>query len=186
MTSKGWLACATLCATTACGDDTAPTQTSAPAPVPAQACPEDERCDFEMEVGTGTDSFELLTPNDEVVVALGPQGGFHVWMAARCQDCSKQVLMEYGVRGTSDGAWLYRQSLKGIVNLEAGDDGWLQVTSLFGLLPGAAGTIDYTGLDMLLDVRIEDGDRTSHRVVPVTVSAVEVWDCPAGDPAACE
>lgn len=34
-----------------------------------------------LEVGTGTEHFEALTPGQEVSIIEGPQGGYHVWGA---------------------------------------------------------------------------------------------------------
>lgn len=154
-------------------------------PPARQACPAGTVCDFDMELGTGLTELELIEPEGEVTVSLGPQGGFHIWLAVRCRDCAPQVLIEYGVRGSADGAWLYGDPLRGIINLDDASDGWRQVAGLYGLLPGGVGEIDYTGLDVTLEATIEDGDRRSIRTVPVHVARVEVWDCPSSDPDHC-
>ena len=125
-----------------------------------------------------------MTSEGDVQVILGPQGGFHIWLAARCQDCSDQVLMIYGVRGSADGEWLSGMPLRGIVNLEA-VDGWLQIVGLYGLLPGSPSTVDYTDLSLVLDLTIEDEERVSSRAIPVHVANVEVWDCEDEDPEIC-
>lgn len=50
-----------------------------------------------FEVGTGEKCFERLMPNDEVPLMSGPQGGYHLWLAIGCQDCSSPVELRYGV-----------------------------------------------------------------------------------------
>ena len=147
-------------------------------------CPPDRTCDFEMELGVGLDAFESVVPMDDVDVILGPQGGYHVWLAARCRDCSPQVVLTYGIRGSADDAWLYGQPLKGISNLQDAD-GWRQTTGLFGLLPGAAAEVDYRGQVIVLDVTIDDAERTASRRTPVRIAHVETWDCPTSDPDNC-
>jgi hypothetical protein len=168
-----------------CSDD-APVQTSPPDPEPKVAgCPEGRTCDFAMDLGVGLYEFEQVAPDDEIVVTLGPQGGFHVWLATRCTDCSDQVLIEYGVRGSADGAWLVGKPLRGIVNLETDAEGRHVATGLYGLLPGTPDTIDYVGFELLLEATITDDERSSSRVIPVVAGSVEEWDCPEVDPETC-
>lgn len=169
----------------ACGGDEPGQAPPEKPPASAVGCPEDRTCDFDMELGVGLYELEPVAPGDEVVVTLGPQGGFHIWLATRCRGCSDQVLIRYGVRGSADDSWLVGQPLSGIVNLDPAEDDWLQVTGLFGLLPGTPDSIDYVGLSVQLDVTIEDDDRSASRVLPVTVGTVEVWDCPEVDPETC-
>ncbi len=172
----GWMVCA------ACGGEPA---TMTPPVVGEQRCPADRTCDFDMELGTGVDEFTLLEPNDPVTVTLGPQGGFHVWVAVRCVDCSDQVLIEYGARGSADGTWLFGDPLRGIINLESAG-GWKSILGLYALLPGEVGEVEYTGLNLTLEATIEDDERRASRVLPVTVEAIDYWDCPSGDPDSCE
>lgn len=167
---------------TGCSDE--PPVDPPPAEIPVASCPADRTCDFDMELGVGLYEFMPVQSGDAIPVTLGPQGGFHIWLAARCQDCSKQVLIEYGVRGSADDSWLVGQPLRGIVNLEE-VSGWRQVTGLYGLLPGHPDTVDYVGLSLELEASIEDGDLHTSAVVPIVVSEVEVWDCPSSDPENC-
>lgn len=39
--------------------------------------------DATLEVGTGADAFEPLTDGDDLVLVMGPQGGYHVWGSLR-------------------------------------------------------------------------------------------------------
>jgi hypothetical protein len=149
-----------------------------------QVCPADRSCDFMMDLGVGLDEFSPVHAGDDIAVILGMQGGFHIWLAARCEECSRQVLIEYGVRGSADGAWLNGQPLRGIVNLEE-VDGWGQMTGLYGLLPGTPTTVDYVGLTLTLEVKIEYGDKSATRVVPVRISNIEEGGCPDGDIEGC-
>ncbi len=150
----------------------------------SQPCPSGRTCDFEMELGTGLVEFEPLDDGAEVVVVQGPQGGFHIWLSTRCRSCAEQVIIEYGVRGTADDAWLLGTPLRGVVNMDE-QDGWQQALGLYGLLPGKVGEVDFSGLDVVLEANIEDGERRSSRRVPVHVRSVEVWDCPESDPESC-
>ncbi len=178
------LAMATLLLTGGCSSAPMEPAPEEPAPPAQQACPENRTCDFEMQLGIGLYDFKLVEPGQDVPVTLGPQGGFHVWLATRCQMCSPQVIIEYGVRGSAGGDWLVGQPLRGIANLDEIDT-WYQATGLYGLLPGDPDTVDYLNLSLELEISIEDDQRRSSRVLPVRVASVDIWDCPDSDPEAC-
>ena len=177
-------ACSLTLAAAGCASDP-PVEPPVVTPPATQACPEDRTCDFVMELGIGVYEFGELLPGDLVPVTLGPQGGYHIWLATRCRDCARQVLIEYGVRSSSDHVWLLGQPLRGIVN-QVEEDGWQTTVGLYGLMPGSPNTVDYVGLTFELEATIEDEDRTATRTVPIQISHVEVWDCPTSDPAECE
>lgn len=170
----------------ACGGEEAP-PVPAPAapPVVTQACPEGRRCDFPMEVGVGLYEMTVPSPGDVVPLVEGVQGGFHIWLAARCWDCADQVEITFGVREELDGAWFYDVPIVGISNLTVRGE-VREKTGLYGLMPGTPDDPWIVGLPAVLDVTIRDGERTSSRVLDVVVGEPEYWDCPTSDPTQCE
>ncbi len=68
-----------------------------------------------LELGTGTQSFAALTNGQTVTIIAGPQGGFHVWAAARTRAPLDPMLLKLTVKVKLAGAELSSTDYK--VNL---------------------------------------------------------------------
>lgn len=68
-----------------------------------------------LELGTGTQSFAPLTNGQMVTIIAGPQGGFHVWAAARTRAPLDPMLIKLTVKVKRSGAELSSTDYK--VNL---------------------------------------------------------------------
>lgn len=51
-----------------------------------------------LELGTGTQTFMPLTDGQGVTVIAGPQGGFHIWAAARVRPPMDPMLISFRVK----------------------------------------------------------------------------------------
>lgn len=102
----------------------------APAPQP------DAGCATTLELGTATDDtpFVALADGDALVMHAGPQGGFHVYGAARATGLEARGLLIFELR--QNGASLARQSLDlSAVQLEPRACGWERSRTALFLLP---------------------------------------------------
>ena len=68
-----------------------------------------------LELGTGTQSFSPLTNGQMVTIIAGPQGGFHVWAAARTRAPLDPMLLKLTVKVKLNGTELSSTDYK--VNL---------------------------------------------------------------------
>jgi hypothetical protein len=88
-----------------------------------------------FEIGTGEACFERLSPEQVVPVMQGPQGGFHLWLAIGCGDCSAKATLSYGVKDPATDAWFAGTGeLKQVVDL--GEGSWRQHAGVTAFLPG--------------------------------------------------
>lgn len=88
-----------------------------------------------FEVGTGEKCFEAVAAGQEVPLMSGPQGGYHMWLAVGCVDCSATVHLKYGARDPATN-----MPLTGTYDEEAmvplkGKD-WPQAAGLIVHMPG--------------------------------------------------
>ena len=51
-----------------------------------------------LELGTGSQSFEPLTDGQGLTIIAGPQGGFHLWAAARVSPPMNPMLISFRVK----------------------------------------------------------------------------------------
>lgn len=57
-----------------------------------------------LELGTGTQSFTALTDDQTLTIIAGPQGGFHLWAAARTRAPLDPMLIKLTVKVKLAGA----------------------------------------------------------------------------------
>lgn len=135
-----------------------------------------------FEVGTGEKCFERLTADQEVPLMSGPQGGYHMWLAAGCVDCGTVVHLEYGARdpathmpltGTYD-----EQAMVQLYGKE-----WPQAAGLIVHMPGLSWDPENEpppakGTKLLLwaEAYDPDGNLWHSMEVPVTVGDIVDWN----------
>ncbi|MFO0589633.1 MAG: hypothetical protein U0441_18995 [Polyangiaceae bacterium] len=56
-----------------------------------------------FDIGTGEKCFAKVTDGDTLPLMNGPQGGYHMWLAAGCKDCGTTVHLKYGARDPATG-----------------------------------------------------------------------------------
>lgn len=129
------------------------------APTP-EAC--DAGCAVTLELGAATDDagFVALADGDPVVMHQGPQGGFHVFAAARATGLQRQGPLVFELR--QDGGVLAHQVLDlGAVQLESRDCGWERSRTVLFLVP-----IDVTPLrNTEATLHLDTAGRTTQRRV---------------------
>lgn len=54
-------------------------------------------------IGTGEKCFETLHDGDTVPLMAGPQGGYHLWVAAACADCGGSPVLAWGAKDPATG-----------------------------------------------------------------------------------
>lgn len=87
-----------------------------------------------FELGTGDTCFQRLTTGQTVPVNVGPQGGYHLWMAAGCADCGTTAALELGVKDPATKMWLSPSPVRLVAELS--HDHWGQIAGMTAFLPG--------------------------------------------------
>lgn len=82
-----------------------------------------------FEVGTGDGDFEPLGPGATVPINYGPQGGEHIWFAARCRGVGAKVALTYGIVD-DQGNVVSSEQNTAIPDDDTDDEGWRIVSSL--------------------------------------------------------
>jgi hypothetical protein len=85
-----------------------------------------------LEVGTGTGAFEALGPDTRVAINYGPQGGQHIWFAARCHGAGSPATITYSIEDEEGGIVSAEQQT--VVPSDPQQDGWRAVTGLTAFL----------------------------------------------------
>ncbi len=134
-----------------------------------------------FEVGTGEKCFEALADGDEVPLMSGPQGGYHVWLAAGCTDCGTPVHLKYGALDPATNMPLVgTYNEEAMVELGAGK--WPQKAGIVVHMPGLSWDPENEpppakGTKVLLwaDSFTPDGAPLHHAVVLVTIGDIMDW-----------
>ncbi len=139
------------------------------------------------EVGTGEKCFQALNDGGELPLIIGPQGGYHVWMAVGCADCSDTVYLKYGIL---DGET--QMPLDGTGNLEAmielGAEPWPQAAGIIIYMPGLSWNPENDpppakGKPVVLWADAYNGDELVHQdKVSLTIGDTVYWDPCADNP----
>jgi hypothetical protein len=81
----------------------------------------DQSCESRGErsviVGTGEEGFQEIG-SDGVFVQQGPQGGFHIWIALRCQNLGPRITASYGVDDLDTMQPVSQPNMKRVVELD--------------------------------------------------------------------
>lgn len=83
-----------------------------------------------LELGTGTQSFAPLTDGQTVTIIAGPQGGFHVWAAARTRAPLDPMLLKLTVKVKLAGAELSSTDYKVNLVKNGAYSEWYAMTAL--------------------------------------------------------
>ncbi len=94
--------------------------------------------------GTGESAFEPLGPSVVVPLNSGPQGGFHLWVALRCEGCGAEGTISYAVRDAATNELLTYDGIKQIVQFTDATPPWKEAAGIFGYLQ-SYNAADYIG-----------------------------------------
>ena len=83
-----------------------------------------------LELGTGTQSFAALTNGQMVTIIAGPQGGFHVWAAARTRAPLDPMLLKLTVKVKLAGTELSSTDYKVNLVKNGAYSEWYAMTAL--------------------------------------------------------
>lgn len=125
-----------------------------------------------FEIGTGAGAFQELSAGATVPIIEGGQGGYHIWISARCGTCGPEITLSYGVDDAETGALISRTGLQEWERLEE-RDGWRQVVGLTAFLD----TFDPTALEgrrarLWVTAPASDGS-TLRAEAEVTISGID-------------
>jgi hypothetical protein len=138
-----------------------------------------------FDVGTGEICFEPLVDGQVVAHITGPQGGYHVWAAAVCPACPREVIVTTTARFADTGELVAEPGTR-VVELKGG-----QVAGLIAYLTGS--TADPAshlpkGTKLVIDVALTslEGTPLHEGSKRVELGELEVWlnQCDP-DPATC-
>ena len=126
-----------------------------------------------LRLGTGDACFEQA--DDGVVIFGGPQGGFHIWLAARVSGVANRVLLEHAVRDADSGETL---SLGDPIQLYADlcpvPGEWLERDGVYGYLATTEPEAEI-GREVTLWMRISDDALQIEDEVTTTIVEVVPW-----------
>lgn len=145
-------------------------------PEPTNPTEPTEPAEADVQVGSGSGAFQELGAGAEIAVVAGGQGGYHIWISARCEDCGPEVTLRYGVEDAQTGALLSFDGLESSAQLmEAG--GWREVVGLTGFLSGYTSD-EYLGRRVRLWATIVDAETGEEldAEAEATVTSVEYYD----------
>lgn len=114
-----------------------PASDTGPQPTPVVKYPPSG--ELALEVGTGTDAFQALGPDARVAINYGPQGGQHIWFAARCHGAGSPATITYSIEDEQGGIVSTQQQT--VVPSDPQQDGWRAVTGLTAFLNIDPGTV---------------------------------------------
>ncbi|MEN0065264.1 MAG: hypothetical protein AAGA48_24175 [Myxococcota bacterium] len=152
-----------------------------------------EGCDAEplgVTLGTGVTAFEPLAANDEVIMVFGPQGGWHIDVAARVTGAGPDVEVLPMAERLSDGLALAGDQVSSLVALVdydaencAGDvvgiRAFLDDADPGPDVPYADFICSLDGAEVELSVDVSDfGTRTGTSKLVVTTRTDVGQDCP--------
>ncbi|MFT3772900.1 MAG: hypothetical protein QM820_46535 [Minicystis sp.] len=83
----------------------------------------------ELQVGTGDGEFEPVGPKVPVPVNYGPQGGEHIWFAARCRGVAADPVLTYSIVDDQGNVVSAEQSIV-ISDDDIDDQGFYVISSL--------------------------------------------------------
>ncbi|APR86480.1 Hypothetical protein A7982_11829 [Minicystis rosea] len=83
----------------------------------------------ELQVGTGEDDFETLGTGVTVPVIYGPQGGSHIWFAARCRALGEHAVLDYSLEDEQGNVVSGPQQVM-LPDDPDDDEGWRTLTGL--------------------------------------------------------
>jgi len=124
-----------------------------------------------IDVGTGYESFESLTADRRVELINGPQGGYHVLLAVRCQGCDAAVHIRYGIRDLDSNELLTFDDLERSVVLEP-REGWAEYAPLVSFLRENDPS-QYRNRDVLLWAEVTDSSGVPVEAMIEAVIAAE-------------
>lgn len=107
-----------------------------------------------VEVGTGHESFEELPMGGEVTLINGPQGGYHVLLAIKCEGCDPVIDVRYGISDLHSGEGLTFDGLQRTVPLQPRGD-WAEYAPLVGFLRENDPS-QYIGREVVLWAEMDD------------------------------
>ena len=138
-----------------------------------------------FDVGTGEICFEPLADGQVVPHITGPQGGYHVWTAAVCPACPREVIVTTAARFADTGEIVAEPGTR-VVELKGG-----QVAGLIAYLTGstadpASHLPKGTRLRVEVALTMLDGTPLHEGSKLVELGDIEVWlnHCDP-DPATC-
>jgi hypothetical protein len=140
-----------------------------------------------FEIGTGEKCFARLADGQEIPMMQGPQGGFHLWLAVGCSDCSASAHLKWGVRDPVTGAPIPdTYDSEAFVPLSPG--AWPQAAGIFATMPGVVWDPEGSpplpkGTEVVLWADVLDGTTvTHHDQVRIIVGDTVPWDPCIEDP----
>lgn len=105
----------------------------------------------ELQVGTGDGDFEALTAGATVPINYGPQGGSHIWFAARCRGVAENAALTYSIVDDEGNVIAPEQSTV-MYGDDIDDQGFRWISSLTAFVEGPAGE----GTRLVFHGHIED------------------------------
>ncbi len=136
--------------------------------------------------GTGEKCFEPVQAAEVVPMMQGPQGGYHLWLALGCDDCSSPAHIRYGVNDPATGlAVPDTYPTETLVSLSGA---WPQKAGIICGLPGLSWDPEYApplpeGTHVVVWVEVLEGSTVvKQSSVEVVIGETQSWDPCVEDP----
>lgn len=131
----------------------------------------------DLSVGTGEDAYQPVAKGSTIPLMKGPQGGFHLWIALRCDGCKDLAVVEFGARDGASGELLSYPGLQQRVAFPIGGG----VDDVSGLVTHVTSTDpdDYVGRSAVLwaSLRADPEEPAfAEASADVAIGDVEVWN----------
>ena len=157
---------------------TEPSDPPSPTPVPKPTehpagCDADASWSGDVALGTGEHCFQPLSDGSSIALIAGPQGGYHLWIALRCSDCSLSETVEFSVLDDSgEPVQLLQKQVAELWDFGAYGEG----AGLQALMPGFSFETenripDYMGQAFTLWLKVGGVERE----VTVVVDSLDEW-----------
>jgi hypothetical protein len=133
-----------------------------------------------FEMGTGEHCFARLSPNQPVDLINGPQGGYHVWLAIGCSDCTSPSETRFGVRNATTGTIL-EGTYDSQAMVELVGTPWGQAARMIVGMPGIEWDPEMPplapGAPFVLWVEVREAGQVKHAAeTPLVVGDTVQWD----------
>ncbi|MFO0755468.1 MAG: hypothetical protein U0359_03200 [Byssovorax sp.] len=110
-----------------------------------------------FEIGTGEGGFQALTPTTEVPLNYGPQGGEHIWFAARCKGAGSPARVHYSIVDVA-GDFVSTEKLL-VLPAEGDAEGWRVEAGTTAFIDGNAPLMN--GMKLFFKGHLDDDYGTS-------------------------
>jgi hypothetical protein len=128
--------------------------------------------------GTGVSSYTEISDGAVVPLIAGGQGGYHLWVGARCANFGAEAIIFYGIKDAQTGEDLSYSGLQQMLVLDASQT-WTDVYGLIGYLNSYVET-DYVGRSVQIWTKVqglgEHLGESAEDAVTVTVGQVEYYE----------